>query len=467
MVMATVFWLLWTGFTVTQLSLSIVAQFSIFDLRTRSARQQEKKDDPKPATSNNNNHHDNGDDETVILMNGAVDEQRDAQLTTDTVQQQQQKRMGKRRKEEPLKLCIARTLSGSDPGLLENLNSFTLECQSRCKAHCEIVHLFCVTQGDQWASGQVAELIRGKGTHQQSEEAPLLSETFELLTCRSVGDGNNDKMFKMRSAVTHVVARCDWIVFVDSNVRAPAGFLGELQRAIGRAREDSQNRVFTTLPVGVDASNFASRVEACIMNTLFARETLLASVLGLCPLVGKIVAFPLRFFDELPDVLLAGSNVVCEDAFLRVHMRQHPEWRRAATMLRMPAYQHMGIGSWRRLFSRYHRWFVIHHSMAPLPAAFEWFLMPAMLGVYGATAFAMTFSPRWWWGFYLAHMLLYFVMDLAFVSAGDRTTGLELLWPWLAKELLLPLIYVAAVFRNTVTWRGRTMTIKRGGVIET
>jgi hypothetical protein len=233
-----------------------------------------------------------------------------------------------------------------------------------------------------------------------------------------------------------------------------------------RKREASSefNTLATSaIPVGVKAENFRARVEACMLNTYYARQLLLGSWFSIHGISGKFVLVEGGYMRNKQHILTEAQRTICDDHFIYNAIKKEFGASAVAPLLQVPVYQIMGKKTLRSTMNRFNRWMVIHKRTSPIGYMFEFFMMPALCGFFGATVFAAMVAPYWFFPFYCTHIVLSFLADLwwTIVLAPDET-GFDMFFPWLAKELLMPVIWIRAMFSRTVRYRNATYQLGRG-----
>ena len=294
--------------------------------------------------------------------------------------------------------------------------------------------IFCVAADDDPVVPIVRRLIR------EHPEVPA------RLLVGGKGGGPNPKLANLMKAWD--VARHDWIVVADSNVLIPPDCL---DRLFGRWTE--RCAFVCSPPVGIDLQDGAAELEAAFLNTFQARWQLAMDELGLGFVHGKTLL--LRRSDLAREGGLAAlAREVAEDAAATKLARR---WGREVRVVDAPFAQPLGrrglAGVWRRQL----RWARLRRRSFPgffcaeLPAGG---VFPCLLAGGLATegtlpwAGAVSLMPAW----YGAEALL------------ARAFG----WPlrvrsplfWIARDLLLPVLWVQAWAGRSYEWRGNPVDLR-------
>ena len=290
-----------------------------------------------------------------------------------------------------------------------------------------------------------------------------------LFTDQNIDTSKNEKAVKMRQALKK--AKGEWVIFADSNVRVPEQFINELDNIIDTAMANnnlvSRPDIISGIPGGIEPSNLFGGIETCIMNTIFARESVIATISGYNPINGKFMMFRRSFVDEkLDDYLKECETSVCEDNVI---------WNRSVKdklhvqIICIPVYQYIGNPRFNRVFSRFRRWFIIHRKLNLLFFLIEFIVfMPVVSALLGSiTTLSMfpqcqKYEVIW---FLCIHTMIYYLMDLCMMSSIDYKTGIGYFWYWVTAQFTLPIIWLASIFSNSVCWRGRKLKIGKNGVL--
>ncbi|MGH6903967.1 MAG: ceramide glucosyltransferase [Geminicoccaceae bacterium] len=294
--------------------------------------------------------------------------------------------------------------------------------------------IFCVAAADDPVVPIVRRLIR------EHPEVPA-----RLLVGRQ-GGGPNPKLANLMKAWD--VAAHDWIVVADSNVLIPPDYLDRLF-----ACWTERCAFVCSPPVGVDGQGWAAELEAAFLNTFQARWQMAMDELGLGFVQGKTLL--LRRSDlARAGGLSALAGEVAEDAAATKLARR---WGREVRVVDAPFAQPLGrrslVGVWRRQlrWARLRRMSFPGFFCAELPAGGVFpCLLAGGLATEGSLPWAgvMSLMPAW----YGAEALL------------ARAFG----WPlrvrsplfWIARDLLLPVLWVHAWVANGYEWRGNPVDLR-------
>jgi ceramide glucosyltransferase len=338
-------------------------------------------------------------------------------------------RRGSRRGARPrAAVSILRPVCGLEHGLEATLrSSFQID-------HPSYEVLFCVEDAADPAVPLVRRLIA------EHPEVPA------RLLVGDDGEGINPKLDNLLKAWD--VAAHDWIVLADSNVLCPPDYL---RRLFARWTERC---AFVCSPVvGIDAQSHAAELEEAFLNTYQARWQLAVDELGYGFVQGKSI---LLRRSELATVggLRALARELAEDAAATKIARQRD---RVARVVNEPFAQPLGRRSLADVWQRQLRWARMRSLSFPalycaeLPAGG---LPPFVLGCGLASADALP------WGGVAALMPIWYGAEalLAHVLAWPLRLRSPLFW--IARDLLLPVLWVRGWAVRRYEWRGHAIDLR-------
>jgi len=327
-------------------------------------------------------------------------------------------------------VSLVRPLCGIDNYAADTLRStFALDYP-----RCEI--LFCVAS----ARDPVVPLIESLMAQHPQAGARLL-----------VGDervSNNPKLnnaLKGWQAASH-----DWIILADSNVLMPRDYI---ERLLANWRPDTG--LVASPPVGCRPQGIWAELECAFLNTYQARWQYLADTLGFGFAQGKTMLWR-RADLERAGGIAALANEVAEDAASTKIVRG------AGLRVRLidrPLLQPLGYRSAAEVWSRQVRWARLRRAsffLYFLPEALSGGLLPMIaLGFVCAVlgwpvGLSVGVLGTLWYG---GEMLLA-------AAAGWHSSAFYPLYG-LARDLLLPVLFVSALRGDDFVWRGNEMQVER------
>ena len=294
--------------------------------------------------------------------------------------------------------------------------------------------IFCVAAADDPVVPLVQRLIR------EHPEVPA------RLLVGGGGRGPNPKLDNLMKAWD--VAAHDWIVLADSNVLIPPDYLDRLF-----ARWSERCAVVCSPPVGIDLQGWAAELEAAFLNTFEARWQLAGDEVGCGFAQGKTML--LRRSDLAQDGGLAAlAREVAEDAAATKFARR---LGRKVRVVDQPFPQPLGRRSFAGVWRRQLRWARLRRLSFPvffcaeLPAggAFP-FLLATSLAAAGVLP----------WAGVVAMMLAWYGAEAALARAFGWPLRLRSPLFWVARDLLLPVLWVRAWTLKGYEWRGSAVDVR-------
>jgi ceramide glucosyltransferase len=294
--------------------------------------------------------------------------------------------------------------------------------------------IFCVAAADDPVVPLVRRLIR------EHPEVPA-----RLL----VGEGErgpNPKLANLRKAWD--VAAHDWIVVADSNVLLPRDCL---ERLFGRWTE--RCAFVCSPPVGIDGKGWAAELEAAFLNTFQARWQLAMEEIGFGFVHGKTLL--LRRSDLAREGGLGAlAREVAEDAAATKLARR---WGREVRAIDVPFAQPLGRRSLADIWQRQLRWARLRRAAFP-----GWFcaelpgggLLPGVLACGLASADVLPLTGA------LCLMLAWYGAEAVLASAFAWPLRLGSPLFWIARDLLLPVLWTHACLASGYQWRGNPVDLR-------
>jgi len=327
-------------------------------------------------------------------------------------------------------VSLVRPLCGIDNHAADTLSStFALDYP-----RCEI--LFCVAS----AKDPVVALIEAMMAEHVGAGAKLL-----------IGDERVSPNPKLNNVLKGWrAASHDWIVLADANVLMPHDYI---ERLFAGWREDTG--LVASPPIGAQPQGLWAELECAFLNTYQARWQYIADAFGLGFAQGKTMLWR-RADLERAGGIEALAKEVAEDAASTKIVRG------AGLKVRLvdrPFAQPLGYRSAAEVWNRQLRWARLRRAsffVYFLPEALSGGVLPMLALAVAAPAFALppalsvVFLGLFWYG---AEMLLA-------VTAGWHVSARYPLH-CLARDLLLPVLFVSALRGDDFVWRGNEMQVER------
>lgn len=334
-------------------------------------------------------------------------------------------------------ISILKPLKGADPGLRENLRSFfTLD-------YPDYELLFSVAD----ASDPSVEVVNSLITQYPQQRSRLI-----------VGEepvGANPKVNNLIKSYQAAVN--DWILISDSNIRVQPSYL---KAAVENFDKDTG--VVTAVVRGRSAERVGGRLESVFMNTFYARWMILTDWFGNSVVMGKSMLFRRSEANRFGGLRVL-ARFLAEDYMFGQAMQM---LGKKVRIMHQAVPQPIGRFAIKDFWARHIRWGRIRKAQAPLAFVFEPFLSFWIAGVIGAWATNSLFGFEFLHVFAL-HILLWLLADVLLLRAmNERITPLTFL-TWIVRETLHLPLWIHIASGKTVWWRGRKLTLVRGGTLQT
>ncbi|MBV9828956.1 MAG: glycosyltransferase [Alphaproteobacteria bacterium] len=299
-------------------------------------------------------------------------------------------------------------------------------------AHPNYEILFCVARGDD----PVVPLVRGLIARHAGLHARLL-----------IGDSHVSANPKLNNVVKGwEAARHRWIVIADCNALLPPD---ALRRLLGRWRHDTG--LVCSMPIGARPAGFWADVECAFLNTLQARYQYGSEAVGSGFAQGKVMLFDRDLVGPVGGIQALAAETA-EDAATTKLIR---ELGRHVHLVDRPFEQPLGERTAGAVWSRQLRWARLRRISFPLVFLPEIMVGSALPGVALALA-------AWHLNVDIAG-----AVGLLLVTWFGAEAGMAVLLGWhfparmllalLVRDLVLPVLFVAAWSGRDFVWRGHAM----------
>jgi ceramide glucosyltransferase len=301
-------------------------------------------------------------------------------------------------------------------------------------AHPRYEVLFCVAAEDDPAVPLIRRLLR---------EHPEVPARLLVGDERRVANPKLDNLLKAWDVAAH-----DWIVLADSNVLLPPDYLDRLFECW------TERCAFVCSPiVGTDAQSAAAELEAAFLNTHEARWLLAVDELGYGFVQGKTILLRRSDLDTVGG-LAALAREVAEDAAATKIARQRGRVVRVAAA---PFAQPLGRRSFGDVWRRQLRWARLRTLSFPAVYCIELLaggLPPLALACALASADVLP------WGGVAALMLLWYGAEALLAYAYAWPLRLRTPLYWVARDLLLPVLWISGWTVRRYEWRGHAIEVR-------
>lgn len=237
-------------------------------------------------------------------------------------------------------------------------------------------------------------------------------------------------------------AKHEWVVIADSNVLMPADYIARMMESWA-----PDTGLVCSTPQGSRPDGFWAEVEIAFLNTLQARWQYAGEAVGLGFAQGKSMLWNKPFLDANGGIEALGAEIA-EDAAATKLVRRAG---RHVHLVGQPFEQPLGSRRPQEVVQRQYRWAKLRRStFLPLYAAeiFTSALVPALMIGFGYSPAAGVAALALWYG-----------AELAMIVSLRWCLSRRTLLAFLARDLVLPLIWAYAFIGRNVSWRGNAMTI--------
>lgn len=315
---------------------------------------------------------------------------------------------------------------------LERFSEETLESGFRL-AYRDYELIFCVADADD----PVLPLVR-----------QLIAKHPQVAARIIVGDERISDNPKLNNCVRGWDAAAhDWIVLADSNVLMPPDYLQTLQAAW----RPGTGLVCAT-PIGAQPDGFWAMVECAFLNTLQARWQYAGEAVGLGFAQGKSMLWHRPFLNSVGGIRALALEIA-EDAAATKVVRAAG---RRVNLVAAPFPQPLGRRSFAEIWSRQIRWARLRRVTFPLffaPEILSGMLLPCLLAAWAIGSAEMVL------GLGLMVAVIY-GGELALAARAGWLRSPALLAAFIARDLLIPFVWMMAWMRSDVVWRGNAMAIE-------
>lgn len=334
-------------------------------------------------------------------------------------------------------VTILKPLHGSEPGLLENLESF---CRQDYAAPLQIVF---------GVHDEADPAIQAVRTLQA--KYPALDMVLVADTALHGSNGKVSNLINMQAAARH-----DVLVLADSDIAVQPRWLAQVTEALARPGVGVVTCLYTGAVAPVE-NGLWSRLAAMGTSYEFLPNVVVGTSLGLAsPCFGSTIALRRATLEQIGG-FVAFVDCLADDYHIGRAVRE------TGHTLAMPA---LGVAhtaaepSFTSLFRHEQRWRRTIHSLDPVGNAgsiitfgFVFALMSALLldfSSVGLAALAVSFAAR-----------------LILKRSIDRAFGIQAGPAWLLplRDLLSFAVFVNSLFGETVHWRGARFGIAPTGAM--
>ncbi len=241
-------------------------------------------------------------------------------------------------------------------------------------------------------------------------------------------------------------ARHAWVVMADSNVLMPADYL---QRLLAGWRGDTG--LLCAPPIGCMPEGFWAEVECAFLNTYQARWQYAADSVGLGFAQGKTMLWRRADLERAGGIRALGAEIAEDAAATKVVRRAGKRVRLVDRAFGQP----LGVRSAGQIWSRQVRWAKLRRATFPLyflPELLSGIAAPLVAAAYAAEVFDVSSL-----GAAAGLAAAWYACEAVLARAAGWHLSLLSPLAWLARDVMLPLLWVQAWLGNSFSWRGNDM----------
>lgn len=244
-------------------------------------------------------------------------------------------------------------------------------------------------------------------------------------------------------AKAYRAAREDMLLFLDDTVEMDGAVYGELLSALKPGIA-----MVTVAPVAREPENFPARIEAASCNGYLFRLEMLFELFGIAAAFGHAVAFRRADLEAAGGIRRLDEGP-CDDNALSDALAGRGRLR----LLPISIMRRIGERTWAETYFRHLRWKNCGKAHEPVGFVLEPLGGGLVFNILGAYALSRMLGASPAGGLGLSMLLWYGTEALLHLAVGWRFTIGDI-FAWIARDLLQPILTLAAVFVNRVRWRG-------------
>lgn len=316
---------------------------------------------------------------------------------------------------------------------VENFIEETLRSTFRLD-HSRYEILFCVASGSDPAIALVQRLIA---------EHPHIPARLLVGNAAINANPKLNNMVKGWDA-----ARGDWVVMADSNVLMPPDYI---QRLFHAWRADTG--LVCSPPVGCAPQGLWAELECAILNTHQARWQCFADSAGFGYAQGKTMLWRRDFLAAAGGIRALASEVAEDAAATKLVRRAGLSVHLVARPFEQPLGARRAADVWRRQI----RWARLRRDTFPLlfaPEIFVGGLFPLLALLFLAAAAGWPLAIA-----LIAFSLVWYGAEAVLACIAGWHLVMRSPAIWLARDLLLPAIWLSSLVGNSFEWRGNNMRV--------
>lgn len=242
-------------------------------------------------------------------------------------------------------------------------------------------------------------------------------------------------------------ARHDWIVMADSNVAMPRDYL---QRLLGRWSGDAG--MVCSPPLGTAPESVAADLECAFLDSFQGRFQLAADTFGMGFAQGKTMFTRRDILDRAGGIETLAREVAEDAAATKAVRGQGLEVRLVDRLMPQPLGRRTFAEVWRRQV----RWARLRRASFPLQFSTELVAggLPPIAALSVGAALDLWPAPL-----IPLYAAVWYGAELALIGAVKWPLSPRTPLALVLRDLLLPVLFVAALTGSAFTWRGNAMAV--------
>jgi ceramide glucosyltransferase len=246
-------------------------------------------------------------------------------------------------------------------------------------------------------------------------------------------------------------ARYRWIVLADNNVLMPTDYIDDLFAAL-----DSDTGLVCSPPVGSHPIGFQAELECAFLNTYQARWQSAADTIGFGFAQGKSMLWPRDILDAAGGIEALGREIAEDAAATKIVRARGLSVR----LVDRPFEQPLGPRKLRQVWDRQVRWARLRRATFQVfyvPELFAGSFFPILAGVAAAASFDADPALA-----SLALVGIWFGAEAILARVAGWHLSLASPLAWIARDVLLPVLWLEGWLGDTFVWRGNDMSVAKG-----
>lgn len=243
-------------------------------------------------------------------------------------------------------------------------------------------------------------------------------------------------------------ARHEWVILADSNVLMPRNYI---QHLVSAWRKDTG--LVCSTPIGSRPHGFWAEVECAFLNTLQARWQYAGETLGFGFAQGKSMLWHKPFLESVGGIQALAAEIA-EDAAATKLVNGRGK---RVHLVSSPFEQPLGKRSLDEIWSRQGRWARLRRVTFPL-----FFAPEILLGAIPPLTCALVAAALMDYNLPIVALIVVtgvYLPEMALAAAKGWRVSIMSLPAMMARDVLLPAIWVRSWMSGSFVWRGNTMTI--------